>query len=159
MTGILPCTSSSACRAVSACDRLPRFQAHLIAARNSQHPRIHRRTEACAYHLGVMVVAMTAWAREQELTNATVAILAIEPPARESYPGRSWHRRRAQTSGLVFSIIHVGEPESASAGMRPAASDALYRGLSALPTGKLRDQADLGFPMADVKPALIADAA
>jgi hypothetical protein len=159
MTGILPCTCSSACRAVSACDRLPRFQAHLVAARSAQHPRIHRRTEACAYHLGVMVVAMTTWAREQELTNATVAILIIEPPARESYPRRQWHRNRTQTSGLVFSVIHVGEPESTPADVRPAASHTLDRGMSARLTGRFRDQAHLGFLTADVRPALIADAA
>jgi hypothetical protein len=108
MTGIQPCTCSSACRANSTCDRLPRFQAHLDAVQNAQHPPIHMRTEACASHLGVMVVAMTTWAREQDLTNADLTILTIEPPARESYPGPQSHRSCTQTSGFVFSIIHLG---------------------------------------------------
>lgn len=159
MTGILSCTCSSTCRAVSACDRFPRFQAHLVAAQNEQHPRIRRRTEACACHLGVMVVAMTTWAREQELTNADLTILTIEPPARESYPKWQWHRSYAHTSGLVFSVIHIGEPESAPADRPPASSDNLYRGLPKLPTGNCRDQAHLGFSTVDGNPASIADAA
>jgi hypothetical protein len=159
MTGILPCTCSSACRAVSACDRPPRFQARLVAARNAQHPRIHGRTEACACHLGVMVVAMTTWAREQALTNADLTILTIEPPARESYPGRRRYRSHAQTSGLVFSIIHLGEPESMPANAPPASSDTVYRGFSALPAENLRHHGQLGFSTAEEKPIPVADAA
>jgi hypothetical protein len=126
MTGILPCTSSSACQADKTCFRLPRFQAHLDA----QHPCIHRRTEACANHLGVMVVAMSAWAREIYLTDADLTILTIEPPARESHPRLRQHRDCVQTSGLVFSIIHLGESENTPADMRPASPDTADRGSS-----------------------------
>lgn len=108
MTSILSCTCSSFCQADSACRRSPRFQAHLDAAQDAHRPPIHRRIEACASHLGTMVVVMTAWAREQELTNADLTILIIEPPTRESYSRQQPQHSRAQTSGLVFSIIHLG---------------------------------------------------
>lgn len=119
MTSIRACTCSSACRADSACDGLPRFQAHLDAAQDSQHPRIHMKTEACASHLGTMVAAMTAWAREKDLAHADLTILIIEPPPRESYARRQPRRKRTQTSGLVFSTIHLGERENAVADISP----------------------------------------
>jgi hypothetical protein len=115
MTGILPCTCSRACRADSTCVRLPRFQARLDA----QHPRIRWRTEACANHLGVMVAGLTAWAREQHLTGAELTILTIEPPPRESYPRTQRHRHFTQTSGFIFSVIHLDEPNSVPSDMRP----------------------------------------
>ncbi len=150
MTGIQPCTCSSACRANSTCNRLPRFQAHLDAAQDAQHPPIHMRTEACASHLGVMVVAMTTWAREQDLTNADLTILTIEPPPRESYPRQQAHRSYAQTSGLVFSIIHLGEHESVPVGMRPTAPDTSRQGSSILPAGPGSDELlHLGLPAVD----------
>jgi hypothetical protein len=115
MTGILPCTCSRACRADSTCVRRPRFQARLDA----QHPRIRWRTEACANHLGVMVAGLTAWAREQDLTGAELTILTIEPPPRENYPRTQRHRYFTQTSGFIFSVIHLDEPKSVPSDMRP----------------------------------------
>ena len=140
MTGILPCTCSSACQADRTCRRLPRFQAHLDAAQDAQRPPIHRRTEACANHLGTMVVIMTAWAREHELTNAHLTILAIEPPARESHPSQQHHRDCVQTSGLVFSIIYLGESESTPADVRHAAPDTVTQGSSVRPTRMCSDR-------------------
>jgi hypothetical protein len=66
-----------------------------------------------------MVAAMTAWAREKDLAHADLTILIIEPPPRESYARRQPRRRRAQTSGLVFSTIHLGERENGVADIRP----------------------------------------
>jgi hypothetical protein len=135
MTSIRACTCSSACRADSACDGLPRFQAHLDAAQDGQHPRIHMKTEACASHLGTMVAAMAAWAREEDLAHADLTILIIEPPPRESYALRQPRRRRAQTSGLVFSTIHLGERDNAVADTHPSARHASGRDRQALQTG------------------------
>lgn len=158
MTGIRPCTCSSACRAVSDCDRPPRFQAHLVAARNAEHPPIGKRTEACACHLGVMVVAMTTWARKHELTNADLTILAIEPPARESYPPKR-QRNYARTSGLVFSVIRLGEPECGHTDMPLASSETLYRGLSTRLRKIRSDQVHVGPLTVNGNPTPIADAA
>jgi hypothetical protein len=107
MTSIRACTCSSACRADSACDRLPCFQAHLHAAQGIQHRRIHLRTEACASHLGTMVAALATWAREKDLADAELTILIIEPPAREGNARRQSRHGRAQTSGFVFSTIKL----------------------------------------------------
>jgi hypothetical protein len=67
------------------------------------------RTAACGSHLGTVVAAMAAWAREQGLTDGELTVLTIAPPPRESYPrsrpGRGW----TQTSGLIFSIIRLGD--------------------------------------------------
>lgn len=112
MTGALPCTCSSTCQADSACGRLPRFQAHLDAPRDAQRPRIQWRTAACASHLGLLVVAMTAWAREQDLTGAELTILTIQPPPHESCPGPHPHGSCAQTSGLIFSTIHLDSDQT-----------------------------------------------
>lgn len=106
MFSILPCMCSSFCQADSTCDRRPHFQAHLDA----QHPRIHRSTEACASHLGAMVVAMTTWAREQDLTSADLTVLTIEPPPPEDRSRQQSPSGRVHTRGLVFSTIHLGEP-------------------------------------------------
>lgn len=140
MTGILPCTCSGACQADRTCARLPRFQARLDTAQDAQHPRIHRHIEACANHLGTMVVVMTTWAREQDLTNADLIILAIEPPPRECYPRRHHHHDCTQTSGFVFSIIHLGELENMRADMRYVASDAAEQGSSVKRTRLCSDQ-------------------
>lgn len=109
MTGILPCTCSSTCQADSTCDRIPHFQARLDAPGDAQRPRVLMRTAACGSHLGTVVAAMAAWAREQDLTDAELTVLTIAPPPRESHsrsrPRRGW----TQTSGLIFSTIHLGE--------------------------------------------------
>lgn len=109
MTGILLCTCSSTCQADRTCDRIPHFQAHLDVPWDTQHPGIQLRTAACASHLGTMVVAMTAWARERDLTDAKLTVLTIAPPPPECHPRPRRHSGSAQTSGLIFSIIHLGE--------------------------------------------------
>jgi hypothetical protein len=106
MTGLLPCTSSDTCQTDTACHRPPRFQAHLDAPQHAQRPRVRRRTEACASHLGAMVQAMTIWAREQELADGDLTILTINPSSGASRPGQP--HSDTQTSGLVFSTIHLG---------------------------------------------------
>ena len=134
MTGILLCTCSCICQADKSCVGLPRFQARLDAARDSRRPRIHKRAEACANHLGVMIVAMTTWAHEQDLTDAELTVLTIEPPAWESHPRQQCqHCDCVQTSGLVFSVIHLGRPESAPAGQCLGVSDAVGSGSSVRP--------------------------
>lgn len=111
MTGILLCTCSNTCQADSTCDHLPSFQVRLDAPADARRPRIQRSTEACGAHLGTMVVAMTAWAREQDLTVADLTILTIAPPSNDSDPSPRPHRGCAQTSGFIFSIIHLGEQD------------------------------------------------
>jgi hypothetical protein len=56
-----------------------------------------------------MVVAITRWADEQRLTNGDLTILAIEPPHSLSHPPSGIRHSRSQTSGFVFSTIHLGD--------------------------------------------------
>jgi hypothetical protein len=116
-TSVPPCTCFGACQADRACARLPRFQVYLdTAAQDARHPRIRRNIEACATHLGAMVVAMATWAHGQDLTNVDLIVLTIEPPLGESYSGRRHpHHHRAQSSGFVFSVVHLGKPETTTA--------------------------------------------
>jgi hypothetical protein len=103
MFSILPCMCSHFCQADSTCDRSPRFQVYLEA----RHPKIHRSAEACASHLGTMVIAMTMWAREQQIADADLTVLTIAPPSRESRPRRQSRPSYVETSGFAFSIIHL----------------------------------------------------
>ena len=61
MLSILPCICSRFCQADSACDHTPRFQVHVDVV----EPEIHQSVEACASHLGPIVVRLSTWAREQ----------------------------------------------------------------------------------------------
>jgi hypothetical protein len=141
MTSILLCTCSGACQVDGTCARLPRFQAYLDTAQNAMHPRIHRCIEACANHLGTMAVAMATWAREQDLTHADLVILAIEPPLHETYFGpQHRHRGYAQTSGFVFSVIHLSELEGMSTDVRHASFDATGHGHSVRRAGLSSDR-------------------
>ncbi|HEY5985706.1 MAG TPA: hypothetical protein VIV12_04880 [Streptosporangiaceae bacterium] len=99
MTGLLPCICSGNCQADSTCHRPPRFQAHLDAA------RVHKRAEACAGHLGAMVTGLTTWAREHNLTDGNLTVLAIHPPA--TCPEPRILNQVSQTPGLVFSTIRL----------------------------------------------------
>jgi len=118
---IYPSTCSRPCQADRTCGRLPCFQACLDASQGAMRPQIHKRTEACANHLGAMVIALTAWAREQDVTSADLTVLIIEPPSYDTYPRRHQLRDYPETSGFIFSIIHLGEPDPA--GTRAAFPD------------------------------------
>ncbi len=111
MIDILPCMCSCLCQADSTCDRLPRFQLYLDA----KHPSTHWSAEACASHLGNMVVAMSTWAREQQLASADLTVVTITPPSRETHPRRQPNPRYVQTSGFVFSTIHLQDHDGRSA--------------------------------------------
>lgn len=118
MNGILPCMCSSTCQANSTCARLPCFQVRLGAASESPQSPVNRHTDACANHLGAMVISMASWARGQALSNVDLTILAIEPPSSEGYLRRE-SSECAPTSGLVFSIIHLAELEVAVTDIGP----------------------------------------
>jgi hypothetical protein len=127
MTDLLSCMCLNACQADSECHFQPRFQARLDVARHGQKPPIRMRANACARHLGAMVVAITRWADEQHLADGDLTILAIEPPPRLSHPSSGPRRSRSQTSGFVFSTIHLGDQEAVPAGMHPFASGSSER--------------------------------
>jgi len=128
MTGIMLCACSSTCQADSTCDRIPRFQAHLDAPRSAYRPRIQMRSAACACHLGTVVVAMTAWARERDLANAKLTVLTIQPPPPECHPAPRPQRGWALTSGLVFSVINLDSKETGPGDRKASTRDSNIRG-------------------------------
>jgi len=113
MSSIVPCTCSRSCQADSDCVRVPRFQAHL----DVRCPRIHKSAAACADHLGTMVIALTTWAREQDLADAELTILAIGPPPRENHPRQAASAACVQTCGFVFSTIHLTRQDAVPEGV------------------------------------------
>jgi hypothetical protein len=126
MTDLLSCMCLNACQADAGCHFPPWFQARLDVARDGQKPPIRMRANACARHLGVMVVTITRWADEQHLTNGDLTILAIEPPPRLSHPSSGPRRSRSQTSGFVFSTIHLGDQEGVPADMHSVVSGSSF---------------------------------
>lgn len=126
MTDVLPCICLDACQADDECHFQPCFQACLDVARDGRKPAIRMRANACARHLGVMVVAITRWADEQRLTNGDLTILAIEPPHRLSHPPSGARPSRSQTSGFVFSTIHLGDQGRVPADMHPVVSGSFW---------------------------------
>jgi hypothetical protein len=123
MTDLLSCICLNSCQADAECHYQPCFQARLDVARDGHKPPIRMRTNACARHLGAMVVAITGWADEQRLASGDLTILAIEPPPRLSHRSPGPRRSRSQTSGFVFSTIHLGDQEGVPGGVHPVASE------------------------------------
>jgi len=121
MPGLMPCVCLSACQADAGCYFPPCFQARVDAARVGRKPRIRRRVNACASHLGTVVVALAAWAVEQRLTDGDLTILAIDPPPRASALPSGPRHSLSLTSGFAFSTIHLGSRNGLSAGVRTVA--------------------------------------
>ena len=105
MTGLLLCTCSGTCQADRTCQLPSRFQARLNTAPRDRSPRVCRRTEACASHFGAMIAAITRWARDHDLTEGDLTILAIDPPPGANTPGQPPRHGTAQAPGLAFSTI------------------------------------------------------
>lgn len=96
MTELLPASPEPVCQADCRCDRVPCFEARLIAAAGRRC--VHTHTELCAEHLGGTVQAIAAWARDQGL-KGEVTVLAIDPPnTGQASPSRS-------RNGLAFGTI------------------------------------------------------
>ena len=94
MTGLLPCTCAGTCQADRTCQLPSRFQAQLDAPPRAQRPSVHRRTEACAGHFGALAAAVATWARDDDLAEGDLTILAIDPAPRRG-PARAAAAPRA----------------------------------------------------------------
>jgi hypothetical protein len=80
-----------------------------------------------------MIAAITRWARDHDLTEGDLTILAIDPPSGASTPGQPPRHGTAQAPGLAFSTIPLrslppGTPgrggNESLPGTRPAGSGA-----------------------------------
>jgi hypothetical protein len=95
------------CQADSTCERPPRFQARLEAV-NGMQP-VRKNAEACAGHLTELVRALTAWARDHDLTDGQLTVLAIDPPLSGSCLLAPADHDRPEMQGFVFSTIRLTE--------------------------------------------------
>jgi hypothetical protein len=68
--------SSGACDAAPRCGHAACFQVQLEA---SEPQQAYRQALACAYHVADVIEALRGWAREHELADGQLTILAIEP--------------------------------------------------------------------------------
>jgi len=102
-----PGTRPRACQAASACERPPRFQARLEAAGEAQPVR--KNAEACAGHLTELVRVLTAWARDHDLTEGQLTVLAIDPPSSDSCRLGPDDLDPPQVQGFVFCTIPLTE--------------------------------------------------
>jgi hypothetical protein len=68
----------AACDAASRCGHAACFQVQLEAAQPQQ---ARRRALACAYHVAEVIEALRAWAREHDVADGQLTVLAIEPAA------------------------------------------------------------------------------
>ncbi len=67
------------------CRRPPRFQVCLDAVAASRPVRAN--VEACALHLGDVVQALVAWARNRNVHEGQLTVLTVDPPVR---PDPGW---------------------------------------------------------------------
>jgi len=92
---------------------VPCFQVQLDASRPRQ---AHRRANACAYHVPDVIEALRAWAREHDLADGLLTVLAIEPaaggrvrgqpgPLGQPGPGGGG---QPELRGFAFSTIPLG---------------------------------------------------
>ena len=77
--------SPGACGADAECLHVPCFQVQLDASSCGQ---AQRQANACAYHVADVIQALRAWAAERGVIDGALTILAIEPAAGGSLPGR-----------------------------------------------------------------------
>jgi hypothetical protein len=92
----------AACDAVSRCGRAACFQVQLEAAQPQQ---AHRRALACAYHVADVIEALRAWAREHDVADGQLTILAIEAAAGGRQPEGSSDPNTATLREFAFSTI------------------------------------------------------
>jgi hypothetical protein len=81
-----------ACQSGTACQAAPLFQA-LLETRTSTSP-VCVASQGCAAHIGAIVQGLRAWARDHDITEGRIAVLAIDPVPPCTEP-----------QGLVFWII------------------------------------------------------
>ena len=107
MTWPPPRMQLHACQAGRACERPPRFQARLEAVNGTQPVR--KNAEACAAHLTDMVQALTTWARDHDLTEGQLTVLAVDPPSSGSCLLAPVDHDRPQMLSFAFSTIRLTE--------------------------------------------------
>lgn len=92
----------AACDAESRCGHAACFQVQLEAAQPQQ---AHRRALACAYHVAEVIQALRTWAREHDLADGQLTILAIEPAAGGRQPEGTSGPKATTLREFAFSTM------------------------------------------------------
>jgi len=92
----------AACDADSRCGHAACFLVQLEAA---QPEPAHRQALACAYHVADVVEALRGWAREHDLADGQLTILAIEPAAGGRQPEGTSGPSAATLREFAFGTI------------------------------------------------------
>ena len=91
--------SPEPCDADTQCGHVTCFQVQLDGSRPRQ---VHRRANACAYHVADVIEGLRGWAAEHEVVDGALTILAIEPAAGGRQPvGQD----QPDLRGFAFSTI------------------------------------------------------
>ncbi len=80
------------CQSGTVCQAPPWFQA-LLETRTGTSP-VCVASQACAAHIGAIVLGLTVWAHDHNITEGQIAVLTIDPVPLNTEP-----------QGLVFWII------------------------------------------------------
>jgi hypothetical protein len=92
----------AACDAAPRCGRVACFQVQLDAAQPQQ---AHRRALACVYHVADVIEALRGWAREHDVADGQLTVLAIEPAAGGRQTEGSSDPNAATLRQFAFSTI------------------------------------------------------
>lgn len=117
-------TAPDGCGPATSCDADPRcahaacFQVQLEV---SQPRRAYRQALACAYHVADVIVSLRGWARDQDLADGQLTILAIEPAAGGRQAGPASGSGAAALREFAFSTLPLGTaiPPSSAHGREP----------------------------------------
>jgi hypothetical protein len=93
--------SSGACQASEGCRYPAYFEGRAVGT--ADHRQVCRSARACGNHMGALVQILSAWAREGNLTQGRLTVLAIEP-------GIKAHRRdpgSPASRGFAFTSIPI----------------------------------------------------
>jgi len=91
--------SPEPCDADTQCGHVTCFQVQLDGSRPRQ---VHRRANACAYHVADVIEGLRGWAAEHGVVDGALTILAIEPAAGGRQPvGQD----QPDLRGFAFSTI------------------------------------------------------
>ena len=93
---------SAACDADPRCRRAACFQVQLEAARPKQ---ADRQALACAYHVADVIETLRGWAREHDLADGQLTILAIQPADDAGQAGGTGGPETSVLRKFAFSTI------------------------------------------------------
>jgi hypothetical protein len=94
--------SSGACQASEGCRYPAYFEGRAVGT--ADHQQVRRIARACGNHMGVLVQILANWAREGNLTQGRLTVLAIEPTV------KSYQRDPGSPAARGFAFTSIPIP-------------------------------------------------